>query len=977
MPRSSATGVSGALAARGSAVLAIGRDQVNGEHNYLPKPSYYELAKALEGMGFDAETALDKSRACGRSITILQRQIPGGNVVNPPWIEHAEVLVPAILAGGWDEINTADIDLIEGLSGTTYRLFQRNLRTHAATQDPPLDLEGSVWKVRAPVDAFTHIGRWIDKESLDRLANAATVIFSEVLEKPNEDDAYLPSSKRKHTYSSWLREGVATSLLQVAVLSKQAQVNIPGIDPQAWIDGIFASLPGLNTDPRIMASFRSELPLLMEAAPIPLLAALEQLLEGGDSASSLFWDHDSFLGPTSPHVYVLWALERLAWDPKLLRRTSLIIAKLGDLQGGLKSGNSPLASLKSIFVAWNPNTFANSTNRLAAIDAILEQFPEFGWKLLQELLPSAHDTNMPTSKPRYREASASNAETLTYRLVWDMQAAVIGRMLALTNRMGARVGVVVDEFYNWPDEEKRRALEVIDEYLDGDDAERLAVWNALRDLANKHRTFSDTDWALKSEWLDKIDAIVERRQPSDQFQRIGWLFDTYWPEMPGSFEEREIAAAAAREQAVGDLRRVGGDAIVLQLAAGVKQPDLVAGPLGEKILSTISEFQVLIQAAMDLASTSGDMVAQVLSGWARRRFPEEWPPCLFSILSQNRWSPERAVKLLITWEDSGSNWDYIETLGPEIAKQYWKTRRPFSFSGPADELKRGVTNYLAEERASAALSFSYKRFGELEPSLLVAVLDSLVPEINAGNADHMATHLAAQAINTLRSSGLSDEEIARIEYSYLPVLKEEDTPLVINRLLAARPAFYMSLIESVFMAEGELRDADEGIDESRRTKWRADYRLLSDFELLPGMVGSDINYDTLLGWIREVRRLAKESKREAITDQYIGHLLAHAPDPTEGAAWPPVPVARAIEEVASDEMERGFLIECHNKRGVYGKAIFEGGIQERELATKYRDWSGAFEAFPRTAAILEAIAASWERDAEREDLRARQDMLKN
>lgn len=977
LPRSGANGVSGALATKGSTILAIGRDQVNGEYRYLPKPSYYELGKALEGMGFDAETALNKSRACGRSITILQRQIPGGNVVNPPWIEHAGELVPAILAGGWDETNAPDIALIESLSGTEYRLFQRTLRTYASTQDPPLDVEGPVWKVRAPVDAFTHIGRWIDRENLEALARASKLIFSEVFEKPNEDDAFLPSAKRKHTYSNWLREGVATSLLQIAVLSNQAQVNVPGIEPPSWVDGLISSLPGLNSDSRVIASFRSELPLLMEAAPIPLLAALEQLLGGADAASSFFWNHDVFFGPTSPHVYILWALERLAWDPKFLRRTSLIIAKLGHLQGDVKSGNSPLESLKSIFIPWNPNTFANSAQRLAVLDAVLEGFPDFGWKLLQELLPASHDTNTPTSKPRYREASASNAEVLTYRLVWDMQDAVIDRVLAMTGGIGTRVSMVVDEFYNWSDDQKHRALTIIDAYLASDDPGRLEVWNTLRDLSNKHKTFSDTDWALKSEWIDLIDAIVEHRQPANKFDRISWLFDSYWPEMPGSFEEREIAATSAREKAVIELWVAGGLGAVLELAARVKQPDLVAGPLGEKILGTVDEFRSAIQAAMDLTSSSGDVAAQVLSGWARRRFPKDWPLSLSGILSQNRWSAERAVRLLASWEDSGDNWDYFETLGSNIARKFWKTRRPFSFAGPLAELKRGVKNFLAEGRASAALSFSYKRFNELEPSLLVEMLDALVPEINSSeDADHMATHLATQAISTLRSSGLTDEEIARIEYAYLPVLKEEETPLVIYRLLASRPGFYVSLIESVFLADGDSRNEAKEEDESKRAKWRADYRLLSEFELLPGYDGESINYEVLLAWVHEVRTLAGESKRVAITDQYIGHVLAHAPSLEADEAWPPLQVAKVIEDVASYELERGFLIECHNKRGVYSKALFEGGNQERQLADKYRTWGSAMVDFPRTAALLESVAASWERDAEREDLRARQDMLK-
>lgn len=86
-----------------------------------------------------------------------------------------------------------------------------------------------------------------------------------------------------------------------------------------------------------------------------------------------------------------------------------------------------------------------------------------------------------------------------------------------------------------------------------------------------------------------------------------------------------------------------------------------------------------------------------------------------------------------------------------------------------------------------------------------------------------------------------------------------------------------------------------------------------------------------------------------------------------------------IEEIASDQVERGLYIEAFNKRGVYMKAIYEGGKQESELASRYRTWGEAALAkgFLRTSVTLEGIARGWDVDAEREDLRARQDKLRS
>ena len=79
----------------------------------------------------------------------------------------------------------------------------------------------------------------------------------------------------------------------------------------------------------------------------------------------------------------------------------------------------------------------------------------------------------------------------------------------------------------------------------------------------------------------------------------------------------------------------------------------------------------------------------------------------------------------------------------------------------------------------------------------------------------------------------------------------------------------------------------------------------------------------------------------------------------------------------SVELERGIQVERYNMRGVYSKAVFEGGDKERELAEKYRRYAAIAVTWPRTSALLAAIAKSWERDAEREDLEAAQRKLRS
>jgi hypothetical protein len=132
----------------------------------------------------------------------------------------------------------------------------------------------------------------------------------------------------------------------------------------------------------------------------------------------------------------------------------------------------------------------------------------------------------------------------------------------------------------------------------------------------------------------------------------------------------------------------------------------------------------------------------------------------------------------------------------------------------------------------------------------------------------------------------------------------------------------------------------------------------------------------LKAWVLEVRRRAALADRRDIADQYIGRLLAHAMADKIDGFWPDRAVRQVLEECASEQMERGLAIERFNMRGVYSKAVFEGGNQERELASQYREWAKGVVAWPRTSATLERIATTWDREAVQADVRAEQDQMR-
>lgn len=126
-----------------------------------------------------------------------------------------------------------------------------------------------------------------------------------------------------------------------------------------------------------------------------------------------------------------------------------------------------------------------------------------------------------------------------------------------------------------------------------------------------------------------------------------------------------------------------------------------------------------------------------------------------------------------------------------------------------------------------------------------------------------------------------------------------------------------------------------------------------------------------------MRALAKEDDRSEIADEFIGHLLASAPSDSDGA-WPHRVVRDLIEGMSSTHLETGIGTERFNMAGrPHARALYGDGSRERGIAEQFRDWSKKVMAWPRTSAMLERIAESWDRFAALQDQRARQDRMRD
>ena len=964
----------GAFAARGATLVPLGRQQIGGTTPYLERPTPDGLAEALQKMNFkpplERQAAVNLARDCGRSIVALQRLKPSGHAEPPKWVADAAMLLPALLAGAWDNSNDRDKTVLAKLADVAnYFDYERKLRPFTVADDPPLDLAGTIWAVRAPRDAFLRVGPHIGPEVLAGLRAVMTEVFGDA-PPPPDPKAVIRLDRQPDGYSDWLRDGLANTLLQIAVWDRMAKIPIAEGGGQRFANDVVAAIPGLATD-RVLIALKNQLPYLAEAAPVPLLVALEQMLEGNREALRLvFEEAEGFLHPVSYHTGLLWALETIAWEPGYFERSVLLLAKLAALDPGGKFVNRPINSLGEIFLPWHPGTAAEPERRLAALDLICRELPDIGWALIAKMLPTMHGVATGTARPKLREGGSGEI-TVTYEEFWSMQSAVIRRAVALAGVRANRWHTLVTGITNFAPADRDMAVKALSEALPKfSEADRKSVWEDLLKEVEKHERFADAKWALPPDQLRPLRSLVDEYAPNDPLEQARLLFDSWSFDAKGDREPVKLV----RHARLSELLKSHGPKAIAELAAQVQNSYEVVDALGH---IDVTRAQLESIATLSLAPEPSGFTVGLVATIANRFGAEAAQQWLLKVRREQHPTDVAMARLCQGFTDNRETWAFIKSLGAEIEANYWTTKGPFWLKGDEDELLEAVGAYLRFGRGIAALEASLQRLGDLPTQTILAILEAVVREVNGGSQRDptMVSYETQKAFEALsKRHDISIEDIARHEIAMLPLLEHSEYRLRAFEVLASNPNIYFDVFKTVFRAEDEP-EPTEDISEAKRSAWRINYSLLSKFHLIPGQTAAGIDEAVLTCWIDEVRNLATAGRRLQLADQYIGHILAHSPNGADDA-WPAEPIRAQLERLRSDEMERGLMMEQFNMRGAHFRSLYAGGKEERDFAARFRGFADKMAKWPRTQEMLRAIAKNWEADARREDEWAEQRKMK-
>ncbi|UZR29834.1 hypothetical protein [Methylococcus mesophilus] len=618
---------------------------------------------------------------------------------------------------------------------------------------------------------------------------------------------------------------------------------------------------------------------------------------------------------------------------------------------------------------------------MGVLTHVVNHVPGIAWALLSKLLPEYGDISHPTVKPKFRECENAKIEVLTYGIVWESEAVIIDLALKHAGTDADRWGALIHRISRFQPAPFEKALIVLDSLFGKLSAEeRFGIWDALRQEANRHHTFSDAEWGLSEGRLARLNEVVSKYQPNAPLLANIWLFDEWLPHIPNKstkIEDPTVAIDHARREAILAVYRSMGVRGLMELAKKAKFPQLAVASWRSLDLS-LDDFRELLRLSLDGGESTAAVRSLVIRNGAAR-FGTMWIDVLRAISADMNLVPERKAELLVALEDSKETWDIVHGFGEVVEEVYWKQKRSFPFDGTTEDLEFAMETYLSWDRPFAAIEASIRRLGDVPSESLMRLLTAAIPEINASKDDRgtVSVYYIEEIFDELeKRCDVAAEDLARMELAYVPFLGHRQKTLTLHRLMVQDARIYMRMICAVYEpagGEGERRELSDG--EMRLAK--AAYEVLHELRVLPGQSDENIDFGALSNWCFGVRELAEEMDRKAVVDFKIGTLLAHSPPSSVDQVWPHEAVRAVIEQLASDKVERGLMTERYNMRGVYTKAFAEGGDQERALAQQARQWANAIPDSPRTAAMLIRIAEGWDREANDEDVRAKKEALRH
>lgn len=954
----------------------------------LPRLDAEAVATALREAGTDdRDWAKQYGDLARRSLQTLRRELAlNPALLTPDW---AKAPVPkehrvALLAGRWADDHAGDQTILSHLAGEPYETL-REVLDNLSSCEPPLVMSvDDGWYLVSPGDAWLSLGECLTKHDLDRLKNVSLRVFGErnpALDRDLDKRWMANVLGRERAYSSTLREGLARTLVLLSIHGRRVR-GPSGCNGDIWSSHIVRELlpdPDDSKAGDMWVSLAGELPFLAEAAPDVFITALREACSSDSTPlAAMFTDPNgvhSFQAPHSPHIHLLWALERLAWSPSNSHVVADILAALSEADPFTRSSGQPLDSLVSLFSVSPPSVAAPLFGSSESLNRLRRHHPDTSWLLIVELIRTRCFSSSHLQKPQFRNWETEKTARPT---VYNEFTAVLGESaIEDAGADASRFGVLIDVLANLFPELRNRVVDAIEsrvvEGVFSVEGER-ELRTQMLEMARKHRAFPDAAWTLPETEVRRIEEVASRIDIHDPVVEHLWLFERDYPTVAGvepvTPEYDQRLAELRRAAVVAVYGQTGLDEVSRLITESSRLSAAAPWAVGTALHDAYgAELEVPM---LDWLTHDADADRQTAQYYLGRQFRQSGWAWLRALLDSSGLADRQKALLLHTAPREPKTWDITTELGTNVESQYWELFRPYGLGPDFEFVDLAAERLVGAQQTRTAVEL-FALYGiKSEATALLAAQAMEAP--HSVGSDQFVVHSLGrllQGLNRYRDV-VGRQRLAALEWFYLPAFHEDPPVETLSLELQQNPAFFVEIVSMVCLPHHRDRNNDEesrpreGSDRERNA--RNAMRLLDSWTWsLTAATEDDGELPDLLQWVTDAIKELRDADRLVVGEQMIGQMLASIADPNE--KMKPAKVVRdLLEELRCPEIETGVELSLINSRGVTCRKPGEGGGQEETLAADFRDQSQrAQDEWPITARILSRIADRYDHEASSED----------
>lgn len=940
----------------------------------LERPSASVFEQHLVQLGEEESDAARLSRSVGRSWSVYRRVCAKNPAIShPPWLNQSFIraLSTLSLVGSWNSAKGGDRNCVEAIDGRPYEELDLELRSLSRTDDSPVVQIGTVWRARSPLELLHLCAPALTSSALDRFFSVAEAVLAKPdpsLELDDEKRWMAGVYGKAREESGIVIDAIADSLVKLSVYAERGSSE----SSAAILGRVNALVRRLLRDAsgEQWLSVSGVLRELAEAAPDEFLSAIDNSLGSPLRAVTRLISESSGSGAFGRcwHADLLWAMELLAWSPDRLHRVAHVLAQLCAVSVPGNWGNTPARSLESLFRAWWPQTMASSERRLAVLDRLIRDHNESAWSLMVSMLPRGPQWASANAAPVWREDDAGKADLRSRVDLWYLSE-IGARVIAQAEGRPERIATLVASLDSFDGSYRDSVVRFVEAAPTFDDDGRIAVRDSLRKYLGWHNSYN-LDGSRKSRVAaERLRPMFDRLLPTDPVKASLWLFASDWVTLPDGREQDHEryrdTLAQERGRALASVFASLGWPGITRLAAEAAAPGLVGWEIGRSEIDPKEIVGWLMERLLTVGWASVDLVLRgLLAGMSDEKRAATLELAISQL--QARGLASAIPDLLISAPFAPESWKLLESHDGGLQDRYWATVVPGFCRLDATNTSMVVEQLTQRGRARTAFQAVMYQPENVDAVALKGLLEAIRSGAEPDGPFPDGLHIG-KAISAIEAgSNVPRRDLATLEFAFFHALEHtEHGAKNLYAELLTDPALFMECICLVY----KPRNAEpEPINDSLKAASELAWHILHSGRGIPGKrPDGSIDGEELKRWVLEVRRLAAESDRVAVTDVTIGGWLSDCQPDSDGT-WPPSVIAEVLDDDQHEDLRRGFCTGVFNNRGVTSRALGEGGAQERALAARFKERAAAVALrYPRLAEALNSIGEHYEHNARRED----------